>query len=208
MLESLESRRLLSVSASLSNGNLQVKASGGDADIAVEETLGSPGSFTVTDNTTNPSTVQSFSGVSSVALWGNTGADRLLFRGYTVGASVRGNNNNDIISVDDAGTGTSTVDGESDDDLIAVIRAHNTTVTGGSGNDFIVINSWNSDPSGEGNVNLDNASAYVVAGSGNDIIKLVDGKATVNGGSGIDELILTAQSDGVTYTNVETVTPA
>ena len=206
--ESLEQRRLLSFTASLSNGSLNVRAGGTTNDLTVEEDQNAPGVFTVTDNTTNPAVTQTFNGVTDVTFWGNTGPDTMIFRGYTVGAQVHGNNGNDVITVDDAGTGTSTVDGESDDDLIVVVRAHGTTVTGGSGNDVIEINSFNFDPNNPGNINLDNASAVIVAGSGNDIVKLYDGKATVDVGSGNDQLILTAQVDSVTYVKVETVSNA
>jgi Ca2+-binding RTX toxin-like protein len=203
MIESLETRQLLSFSVDINGGAMNVRSSGDSATVTVVENNGTVEVYgdTVADN------YAVYTGITSIAMWGNTGNDTLRYDGTSIGAKVRGNNGADHIFITDGGTASSDVDGESDNDVITIAQAHGTTVSGGSGNDSIFINTANVDHDPAFDLMLDNAECVVIAGSGDDVIRLVDGKATINGGAGTDEVILDAAQDGVVLVKVEIVTP-
>ncbi|HEX8522381.1 MAG TPA: hypothetical protein VF669_09005 [Tepidisphaeraceae bacterium] len=142
-----------------------------------------------------------FNEVKSISFWGNGGDDTLLYRGNSIGAQIRGNGGNDVITVVDSGTGASDVDGEAGTDTIIVSQAHNTKVSGGSGDDTIYVNAdakpvasvdengvvtWSLAPSA---ASLASSICIVDAGSGNDTIVVYDGKVTINGGAGNDSVL-------------------
>ena len=204
MFEYLESRKLMAVDVTLNSGNLQVRSSGENTTVEVEQldndsVIVYDGGFGVDQN---PIT---YDCVNTVTIWGNNANDTIIYRGLTIGALIRGNTGADHIFVEDKGTGSSDVDGESDNDVITVVRSNHTTVTGGSGDDAIIINSiHNVDPS----IDLSDTETIVIAGSGMDTITIYDGDVTVNGGSGADGVVLYADADNVTLIKVETVTNA
>ena len=203
MIESLETRRLLAFTVDINGGAMNVRSSGDSSTVTVVENNGTVEVYgdTVADS------YAVYTGITSINIWGNTGHDNVRYDGLSIGAKVRGNNGADNISINDHGTAASDVDGEADNDVITIVQAHGTTVTGGSGNDSIFINTANVDHDPAFDLMLDNAECIVIAGSGDDVIRLVDGKATINGGAGTDEVILDAAQDGVVLVKVEIITP-
>ena len=206
LIENLEARRLLAFTATLSNGNLQVKTSSAGDRVAVHEDSGSVHVFnTDVNEDPNGSQDQFFSGVTSISFWGGTGNDTLDYKGNTIGAQIRGNAGADEIFVEDRGTGSSDVDGESDNDNIIVVHSHKTTVTGGSGNDTIQVNTgYTVDP--DEYPDYISAETLVIAGSGDDVIITQAGRTTINGGAG-DDIVVDAGGAATTntYIKVETV---
>jgi Ca2+-binding RTX toxin-like protein len=199
MIEQLEGRRLLAFTATLSNGSLNIRGAGDSNDLQVVE---NQGQVTIIDNSTNSSPSALFNGVTGIQLWGNTGNDKLLYRGNSIGANIRSNSGADEITVRDEGTGSSDVDGEADNDNIIVVIGHGTHVSGGSGDDTIQVSTGaiNNNPD---MLNFANAETIVLAGSGNDTITIWDGQNTINGGAGYD--VVYANGGNNTYTKVEVV---
>ncbi len=108
----------------------------------------------------------------------------------------------DFITVTDAGTGSSVVDGDGGNDDITSVASNmtggRTTLYGGDGNDNIYVNTDNG-------VTYSTAAAktQIYAEGGKDIITVYDGKNTIDGGGGKDVLITTVDAVNVVV-NVET----
>ena len=195
MFESLESRRMLSgVSVSVSGGTMTITGSSKADVISIrEDGFGhAPGEVTVYDGTTGVTYLAT--GITAINANMNGGNDRVDFTGSTVGANIHGNGGDDSLSVDDEGSGSSTVSGDAGKDSISVLHGNNTQVFGGDGDDKIYLNT---DGDG-GTTNTD-------AGGGNDVITTYGGANTINGGAGTDTLI---NFGGVnTTSNVEKFQP-
>jgi Ca2+-binding RTX toxin-like protein len=188
MFETLESRRLFSVLVDASNttvgntGALTIKGGNVDNNFQIIE---ENGLVTVTDNT--DASVTQFAGVTSIKIWGNSGRDQITYIGNSIGAVIMGNNGADTLMVGDKGTGASSIDGGEGDDVLITFISHNTTLNGGSGNDYLAVN--------EGaDVNLAefdylNAQSVIQCSSGNDQVFTWSGFNTINGGSGGDTLV-------------------
>jgi Ca2+-binding RTX toxin-like protein len=203
MFEQLEFRQLLAFAASVTSGTLDVRSGADMGTVTVVERNG----FVEVYGDTIADGYRTFSGISKINIWGNTGNDTLRYDGNTIGAQVRGNSGADHIFVSDIGSGSSDVDGENDNDVIVIVKANHTNVTGGSGNDTIEVNTgYTVDPN---EFDYVNAECVVVAGSGDDVVITRAGRTTINGGSGTDEVIDTG---GAATTNtlikVEVVTNA
>ena len=162
MLESLESRRLFSATVTLSDaGALQVVGSGGNDTLVVGENHGA-----VHVDVNNGTQTFDFVGVTSVYINGGGGTDTIQFNGNSIGAQIDGSGGNqDSITVDDRGTGSSNVLGGGGTDVITVIHSNNTTVDGGGGKDLFYLNTSNVD-TGQGNNSV--VYAYGV-GDGKDV---------------------------------------
>jgi Ca2+-binding RTX toxin-like protein len=195
MIESLESRRLLSASAFVDgSGTLMVHGDdSGDMIYVNQLPDGSVGvSIYTAADPVNPVVNGVFANAKAVKIFGGAGNDQISFSGQTVATSIDGGSGNDNISVFDQGALGSSVQGGSGNDVILVDNSHFdenfnlvagtalTSVDGGSGDDAIQV--------------LDGSKAVVTAGSGNDNILVAgtDGQmafATVSGGSGDDGLV-------------------
>jgi Ca2+-binding RTX toxin-like protein len=202
--ESLETRRLMAFSASQSGTSLNVQSGSSQDALEVVETNGA---VQVRDAS---GAEMNFTGINNIQIWGNNGNDTILYRGTTVGASIHGNAGADYITVVDAGTASSTVNGDADNDVLALVVANTTggrtTLDGGSGNDTIYINTgYNVDPA---EYNFAAAQAMVICSSGTDTVATYAGNSTINGGSG-DDTVLVYSGTGVnTYINVEHIVPS
>jgi Ca2+-binding RTX toxin-like protein len=184
MFELLESRRMLSFTANVNGGStLSIKGGTSDNNLLIVE---NNGHVHVTDHTTGAEA--DFNGITALNVMGNTGNDTINFVGNSVGINLNGDSGDDQLVVGDEGTGSSMVDGGAGNDLVYSTVSHHTTLTGGSGDDFIAINgAVDVDPNAFDYIN---AETIVVAGSGNDIIQVWAGKNTINAGAGNDELII------------------
>lgn len=231
MIESLEARRLLAVSVSgtalLVNGT-----SGNDRITVVEdnhnvhvEISGADGVIVASDYTgITKININGNNGSDIITYTGNTvGADihgdgGMAGNGKTGGSHGSGSGSGgthggtgktgtsagaDFITVTDAGTGSSIVDGDGGNDDITIVAANmtggRTTVYGGDGADNIYINADNGV-----NYNTAVARTAIYAEGGQDTITVYDGRNTVDGGGGKDVLITSVDAINVVI-NVETV---
>jgi len=178
MIESLESRRLLTTTVSFSAGVVSVTANKEET-INVVENNGAV-HVEIGNN------AQSYDFVGATAVKINTATsskkDTIWYTGNSIGASITGGNGPDNISVDDEGTGSSSVHGGGNNDAITVQNGNNTSVAGDDGNDLIYVYG--------GTSNID-------AGKGNDTVTLYGGSGTANGGNGTDTLIYGPDSTAV-----------
>ena len=224
MVENLETRRLL---AAVQTGTvLNINGTSGNDTINVIENNGSV--LVEFNDTANP---QNFSGITAININGGNGGDTIYYLGNSIGANIHGDSGAgktggshgsgsgsggtgggsgggstagaDFITVTDAGTGSSVVDGDGGDDDITTIAGNmtggRTTVYGGDGSDHIYINSDNG-------VNYTTAVARtaIFAEGGKDTITVYDGQNTIDGGGGKDILITSVDAVNVVI-NVETV---
>jgi Ca2+-binding RTX toxin-like protein len=176
MIESLENRRLLAATTVTFAAGVVTVTGGGNAESI--NVIENSGAVHVEIGTTN--TQYDFVGATAVRITGSTKNDTIYYTGNSIGANINGIAGNDQISVDDAGTGSSIVNGDKGDDVITVIHGNNTAVAGGSGNDQIYVNT-------DGSAG---ATTVVDAGKGNDTVTFYGGSATLNGGAGTDTLII------------------
>ena len=189
MFESLETRRLLAVNVDATGGVLTITGDKADNIINVTENLGA---VHVETSSLPEGTIteQDFTGITAIKIIGAAGDDQIFYTGNSVGADIQGDNvsgnggdaggkGQDVISVDDEGTGSSTVNGGIGDDVITVLRGNNTHVNGGVGDDQIFINT-----SG------DNTGSVIADGDqGKDTFTVYAGTNTIDGGQGKDTLI-------------------
>jgi hypothetical protein len=224
MIESLETRRLLAVAVSASNGVLVIN---GDKNNNVINVIENSGAVHVETSTLPNGTItqQDFTGITAIKINGGAGADAIFYSGNSIGADIHGDNagngsdaknnkcgskngwnggssggsghdngnghgngngngngnggakaGNDQITVDDEGTGSTTVDGDRGADVLTIIKGNNTQVFGGDGNDQIFL-----DTSAEPD------STIVASGeNGNDTFTTYGGHNTIHGGAGND----------------------
>jgi hypothetical protein len=141
MFESLEPRRLFSVTLSMDGSVLHVTGSG-DADrIAVlQDTAG--GDFSVrVDSGSGFEEAASIpeSMVTRVVLDGGAGNDFLVEQtAGAVGVDVLGGDGNDEIHLIDLGTAVSIGHGGNDDDLLVIFQGNGTTAYGDNGSDTLI----------------------------------------------------------------------
>jgi Ca2+-binding RTX toxin-like protein len=187
-IECLESRRLLSASATLGPyGWLRVV---GETDVPNQITVGyAPDGTTVQVDLNGD--VQSFTGVQRVLLLGGLADDQLaidqtnapfdlpaVIKGFWGDDTITGGDENDFLyggvgaDVIDAGNGRNFVDGGFGDDQI----------TGGDGRDFV----WGGP--GHDLINTGGAGDVVHAGLGNDTVNGGDGNDWIAGNEGNDQL--------------------
>jgi Ca2+-binding RTX toxin-like protein len=235
--ESLEKRRLLAVAIGSLTANedaggkltVQGGTATGDNMVVIEAGAAQPGdaetefinslpagSVVVRDTFNNVEQV--FSGVTQVQIDGRKGNDSIVWHGKTLNATVQGGSGADAIWVDDSGTGSSKALGGNGNDNIRVIRANNSFVDAGAGDDYVEVNSivyatemvdngdgtFSSLDGGALAASLANEKCTVKAGDGNDTIKLFSGASTIDGGGKVD-LLLDESGGYATYstTNVE-----
>lgn len=152
MIERLESRRLMSVSAAQIGTTLVVQSDNQGNMFTVAETAPqvnpTPGEVTVTD-IANPLPNPVFEGITRVVIKGGNGGDNIQFFGYTVGTSphpglanlnrnlILCGSGNDTVTVYDNGTGSTYVSGGDGDDHLFLNTTNNTILDGGSGNDTL-----------------------------------------------------------------------
>ena len=200
MFENLEPRRLFAATLTVSPaGVLTVNGNGANDIISVREDQGAvhveyvdaANNFVSTDLTA----------INAININGGGGADSLSYTGNSIGAVIHGDNQtggsqggakndgvsgkgdggagSDTISVSDDGTGSYSISGDNGDDSLTVLHGNNTLLLGGSGNDFIYVNS-----AGSG------GSVMVDGESGSDTITIYSGVNTVNGGNGKDTVLI------------------
>jgi len=185
MFESLETRRLLAVNVAQSGTVITITGDKADNTINVVENAGAV--HVETDNAVNQ---YDFVGVTAIKIIGGAGDDVIFYTGNSIGADIQGDNvsgnggdaggkGSDNISVDDEGTGSSTVNGGIGNDVITVIRGNNTHVNGGVGDDQIFINTGGDET----------ASVIADGDQGKDTFTVQAGTNTIDGGQGKDTLI-------------------
>jgi hypothetical protein len=181
MLESLESRRMLSasISASLSGSTLTV-TTGADGSFA--NVVEDHGTVLVENVTAGTSTT--FTGVTKIYINGQAKTDNLYYTGNSIGAVIDANGGNDNIVIADIGTGSSYATGNGGDDVITVIVGHRSTLVGGGGNDLIYLNTDTS-----GAYDTVNAENFVYGDGGGDTFTAYNGINHIYGGGGDDTLI-------------------
>jgi len=225
--ESLEARRLLTVTVNFGDGvtatqsgsgTLTVKAGANTTGMnvnvienGISQTQGGAqvglGNVLVQDlNTFEEYVFQNVNITKFIAIQGGHGNDTLNYDGTTTRAQITGGSGNDNINITDRGAaGGSTMDGSKGDDVLAVVFSHHSTVTGGDGDDMILVNS----SCQYGCTIADPAAGDLIvvnAGNGNDTIIVYDGNATVDGGKNIDTLdVYTSNGANVSFKNVESV---
>jgi len=200
-IENLEGRRLMSstVTASLGgDGTVHVSGTADGDQISVDELTGA-GVVQVTaidPVTQNTETIGSFAidSVTRVQIDAKGLDDSVSFSGFTIGADIYGGDGNDVITVNDAGTASSFVDGGNGADHINVNVGNNTVVHGRNGDDVITVAS---------------GSATVYGDNGDDIIILGNGTSgSVSGGNGTDSVVVlgstsvTIKAESTTYVQV------
>src|SRR6266516_2873554 len=70
----------------------------------------------------------SASGITAINISGGGKNDQIFYTGNTVGANVHGDGGDDSLSVNDTGTGSTTVSGDAGNDNITVLHGNNTQV--------------------------------------------------------------------------------
>jgi Ca2+-binding RTX toxin-like protein len=235
MIESLEARRLLAASVTIdAGGKLSVQGgSKGFNDIIVAEAgtanfvdlglVANPGPGTVYYKLTYHDPVNGDivfegekTGVTQVNINGRNEGSNISFAAVSLNSQIQGGSGVDYIVVNDSGTGSSKVTAGKGNDLVQVVQSNKTFVDAGDGADTIIINSA-VDPDLDDDsagfealvVQLASELTTVKAGGGDDVIIVYDGKVTLDGGGGIDELIKNVVDGGtvtVQATNVETTT--
>jgi len=194
MLESLEMRQLLTavhvgnggVTAYIDGtGALHVNGTGGSDYIQVAEKNGAVTDLTVGSDADSAAEIGSLLGaaITGVFIDGKAGDDEIHFNGSTVDAVVLGGDGNDLITVNDNGTGTSIADGQSGNDVLICDVGHNTVLVGENGNDVI------SGANFSGNV-------FIFAGNGNDQMILQGQGSFADGGNGSDTAVVIGNTLG------------
>jgi len=123
-------------------------------------------------------------GIKHISIDGKGGNDILFYQGNTVGANIDGGAGDDVLTVLDTGTGSSTVQGSAGNDSIILLFSPNASLSGGSGNDFIAVNAHatNRNPP----YNYASSKTIVTPGSGDDTIVVYAGTTTLDPSSGAD----------------------
>jgi len=228
MFETLEARRLLSTVVTFSDGvvatqsgsgSLSVKAGSnilmnttvlengisqvnggvqiGQGNVVVLEYNADTGQYEEADfynvNATKPVTIQGSSNMQAT----------IAFDGTSLRANIIGSSANDSISYIDRANGGTVVNAGKGNDTITCVFSHHSTISGGSGDDLIVINS-----SCQYDCTIADPAAgdliVVNAGNGNDTIVVYDGTIKVDGGGGFDSMILDpAQNPDASITVVQ-----
>src|SRR5437868_3400412 len=137
MLETLESRRMLSSSVSASQSGSTVNVTGG-SDGSVINVVETNGNVLVENVATGQAAT--FTGITKININAQAKNDTVFYTGNTVGAKISTGGGNDLISIDDRGTGSSYATGDGGDDVLDVLLGNHTTVVGGGGNDQIRLN--------------------------------------------------------------------
>jgi Ca2+-binding RTX toxin-like protein len=194
MFEILESRRLMSVSATFTDGAVALTndsetggllISGGSAGSVMQVTEDS-GNVKIFDvNSSGVIEMAEFNSITSIKINLGSGNDALRYDGNTIGASISGNDGDDLIAIYDHGAASSTVSGGAGNDELIAIYSSQAVLNGGAGNDTFRVNS------GSGIVLEDFSSSDITVngGSGDDLVWLYDGTVEYNGGSGVDALL-------------------
>jgi Ca2+-binding RTX toxin-like protein len=221
MIESLESRRLLAASVGIDGGGKLTIQGGSKAfnDIVVRETSAGTVSYELRygDDVNVPIGVFSgtLAGVTSVVINARNNGSNVNFIGQTINSQIQGGSGVDYITVNDSGTGSSKITAGKGNDVINLVRANKSFIDAGDGDDQIYLNSaarpvYNSDtgmfesPDQSVTIALSAELVTVKAGGGNDVIIVYDGKVTLDGGGGSDQLLNESLGYAtVSSTNVE-----
>ena len=198
MLESLESRRLLAVTASI-DGTGKVTVDAGNANNVIQ-VLEDNGNVSVYDLAVSGDTpVFTATGATAITILGDAKNDLLFYTGNSIGAKIFGLSGNDEITISDNGSGSSWADGEGDSDVLTILKSNNTTVNGGGAADNIVIQE-----------SVGTGVTWVYGLGGGDSITTYAGVNHLFGDGGNDTVIVGASFDtGLGhqnyYDNIETI---
>ena len=225
MFETLEARRLMTatvtfgdgvVATQSGSGSLVVKAGNASTmnvnviENGISQTQGGVavglGNILVQDtNTFEEHVFYNVNTTKFVVIQGGKGNDTINYDGTSTRAQITGGSGADFIYLTDRGAGGSTMDGGNGNDSLAVVFSHHSTVTGGAGDDVILVNTSCQD----GCTIADPAANDLIvvnAGDGNDTIVVYDGNAQVDGGKGVDSLqVDVSNGANVSFKNVESV---
>jgi hypothetical protein len=215
MFESLESRRLLSVSVTFADGSKVVQGGGGlnvtsgssgDSNLAIVENLnGVSGDHNIDVFNNNTFEHAYFSGVyGTIHYSGGSRTDRVVINMTTLNADVSGGEGDDVITIrNTSANGGDKVDAGGGNDRIILVASASSTLNGGGGDDIFDINT--------GSIahtvlfDYEGSNTVINGGGGNDIFNIYDGNAKINGAGG-DDILIDWSAGSATYTtkNVET----
>lgn len=190
-VESLESRRLLSVSITVVDGTMTVQGSGDADNLRIEEV---GGNVSVEDD---GAFVGAGFGITRLIINGGDGNDTLDYIGNSLGAEIFGDNGDDGITVEDAGAVGSTIRGNNGEDSITIVQASSdsespTTAYGDNMDDILVGSFFGYQVLNGGNgsdlIAVQSTGTTADGGNGSDTILVVADGATVTGGNGNDTI--------------------
>jgi len=213
MFEQLESRRLLSAVMKFSDGT--TVSQGGSGSLTIKADNKNAMNVTVIENgisQVNPgpavglgnvlvselnSTTGQYEEVivtnvktsKPIKIQGGKGSDTITFDGTSLYADIKGEDGNDSITFIDRGNGGTSVDGGKGNDTITAVFSRNASISGGSGDDMIVL-----DSSGQSGANFN-----VQGGGGNDTFVTYGGNAKIDG-SGCINSLFDGSGGAATYT--------
>ena len=175
MFQTLETRRLLSNSVTVSRYGDELTVKGGDngSVIRVIETN--------RNVTVESSGTQIFSGssIKKIKILGKGGPDQIFYQGNSVGACIDGDGGRDEITVADTGSAGSVVTGgEGADDLI-VLDANCTWIFGEGGADNLYVSD---------SVSI-HKNIFLFGMSGADFFNVAGGTNFIVGGTGMDTVV-------------------
>jgi Ca2+-binding RTX toxin-like protein len=226
MFETLEARRLMTATVTFGDGVVATQS--GSGSLVVKAATANPMNVNVIENGISQTqggvqiglgnvlvqdlvTLQEYvfynvKTTKPVVIQGGHGNETVNFDGTTVRSQITGGSGSDYIYITDRGdNGGSTADGGKGNDMIAVVFSHHATISGGDGDDVLIVNSscqydcTVAEP-------LAGDLIVVNGGNGNDTIIVYDGNARVDGGSGIDNLLVdVSNGSNVSFKNVEAV---
>ena len=118
----------------------------------------------------------------SVQIQGGKGDDTIFFQGATLGADIKGDDGNDMITVLDAGSASSKIDSGNGDDTIAIVFSQNAEIKTGNGNDLVLINTSADPNAGTGGYDYDHSNIKVQGQGGSTTVVVDAGNVKANGG--------------------------
>jgi Ca2+-binding RTX toxin-like protein len=195
MVESLESRQLLSVA--LTSGTLQIDGTRHSDAIAVTVDSTREGRLLVTVNGVSESiraknvkqiSINAGLGTDTVNLHPDTDVDKPM--------TILGGSGNDNLNGEG---GKSFINGEDGDDLISGSHSNDDTINGGDGEDFILAGNGDNVISGgadNDHITCGTGNDFVSGGAGNDIVDGGGGRDTLQGDNGLDFLSVSEGNGG------------